>query len=155
MRGRGSWPATSRAGSISSPYAAKHSSPSQIPASGRTSSPSRNVAQLLVSCLENEGVEIVFGLPGEENLHVIDALADSEIRFITEESASVVTSPTSRFSATSRSRRRMILPLRVFGSSGVKTMFAGFAIGPIFCATWFRSSSSFETVASTPARAPA
>jgi len=25
----------------------------------------------------------------------------------------------------------MILPLRVFGSSGVKTMFAGFAIGPI------------------------
>ena len=27
----------------------------------------------------------------------------------------------------------MILPLRVFGSSGVKTMFAGFAIGPIFC----------------------
>ncbi len=29
----------------------------------------------------------------------------------------------------------MILPLRVFGSSGVKTMFAGFAIGPIFFAT--------------------
>ena len=28
----------------------------------------------------------------------------------------------------------MILPLRVFGSSGVKTMFAGFAIGPIFFA---------------------
>ena len=28
----------------------------------------------------------------------------------------------------------MILPLRVFGSSGVKTMFAGFAIGPIFVA---------------------
>ena len=25
----------------------------------------------------------------------------------------------------------MILPLRVLGSSGVKTMFAGFAIGPI------------------------
>ena len=25
----------------------------------------------------------------------------------------------------------MILPLRVFGSSGVKRMFAGFAIGPI------------------------
>ena len=25
----------------------------------------------------------------------------------------------------------MILPLRVFGSSGVKTMFAGLAIGPI------------------------
>ena len=28
----------------------------------------------------------------------------------------------------------MILPERVFGSSGVKTMFAGFAIGPIIFA---------------------
>ena len=48
-----------------------------------SSSPERNVAQLLVECLENEGVEYVFGLPGEENLHVIDALADSPIRFVT------------------------------------------------------------------------
>lgn len=46
-------------------------------------SPSRTVAQLLVACLQNEGVEVVFGLPGEENLHVIDALADSSIRFVT------------------------------------------------------------------------
>jgi acetolactate synthase-1/2/3 large subunit len=45
---------------------------------GRTSA-----ARLLVDCLVNEGVEYVFGLPGEENLHVIDALADSPIRFIT------------------------------------------------------------------------
>jgi acetolactate synthase-1/2/3 large subunit len=43
----------------------------------------RNVAQLLVSCLENESVEYVFGLPGEENLQVIDAIASSSIRFIT------------------------------------------------------------------------
>jgi len=43
----------------------------------------RSVAQLLVACLENEGVEYVFGLPGEENLHVIDALVDSPIRFVT------------------------------------------------------------------------
>jgi len=48
-----------------------------------TSLPERTVAQLLVACLENEGVEYVFGLPGEENLHVIDALADSSIRFVT------------------------------------------------------------------------
>ncbi len=47
------------------------------------SASSRNVAQLLVACLENEGVEFVFGLPGEENLQIIDALADSSIRFIT------------------------------------------------------------------------
>ena len=45
--------------------------------------PGRTVAQLLVACLEHEGVEVVFGLPGEENLHVIDALADSSIRFVT------------------------------------------------------------------------
>ncbi|HEX6581439.1 MAG TPA: thiamine pyrophosphate-binding protein, partial [Actinomycetota bacterium] len=31
----------------------------------------RTVARLLVECLENEGVGYVFGLPGEENLHVI------------------------------------------------------------------------------------
>ena len=41
------------------------------------------VARLLVSCLENEGVEYVFGLPGEENLHVIDAIEASGIRFVT------------------------------------------------------------------------
>src|SRR6187402_1991386 len=43
----------------------------------------RSVAQLLVECLEHEGVEYVFGLPGEENLHMIDALVDSSIRFVT------------------------------------------------------------------------
>ena len=43
----------------------------------------RTVSQLLVACLENEGVEVVFGLPGEENLHLVDALADSPIRFVT------------------------------------------------------------------------
>ena len=43
----------------------------------------RNVAQLLVSCSRTRGVEYVFGLPGEENLQVIDAIASSSIRFIT------------------------------------------------------------------------
>src|SRR5437870_5677166 len=38
---------------------------------------------MIVDCLQNEGVEYVFGLPGEENLHLIDALADSSIRFVT------------------------------------------------------------------------
>ena len=32
----------------------------------------RNVASVIVDCLENEGVEYVFGLPGEENLHLIE-----------------------------------------------------------------------------------
>ena len=40
-------------------------------------------AALFIRCLENEGVEYVFGIPGEENLEVMDALLDSSIRFIT------------------------------------------------------------------------
>jgi len=40
-------------------------------------------AQLFVKCLENEGVEYIFGIPGEENLDMMDALLDSKIQFIT------------------------------------------------------------------------
>ena len=39
-------------------------------------------AQLLVKCLENEGVEYIFGIPGEENIGVMDALLDSSIQFV-------------------------------------------------------------------------
>ena len=42
-----------------------------------------NAAQSLVNCLENEGVEYIFGIPGEENIAVMDALLDSRIRFVT------------------------------------------------------------------------
>ena len=41
-----------------------------------------NTADLLVQCLENEGVKYLFGLPGEENLHVLEAIKNSSIRFI-------------------------------------------------------------------------
>lgn len=42
-----------------------------------------NAAELLVRCLENEGVRYVFGLPGEEVLDVLDALSRSaQIRFV-------------------------------------------------------------------------
>jgi acetolactate synthase I/II/III large subunit len=40
------------------------------------------VTRLIVKCLENEGVKYVFGIPGEENIHFIDALNGSSIRFI-------------------------------------------------------------------------
>jgi acetolactate synthase-1/2/3 large subunit len=41
-------------------------------------------AELFVKCLENEGIEYIFGLPGEENLDIMDALLDSSsIRFVT------------------------------------------------------------------------
>ncbi len=41
-----------------------------------------NVARLLVACLENEEVEYAFGIPGEENIHLVDAFNNSSIRFI-------------------------------------------------------------------------
>jgi acetolactate synthase-1/2/3 large subunit len=41
-----------------------------------------NAAAFLVSCLENEGVRVAFGIPGEENLELMDALRDSSIRFV-------------------------------------------------------------------------
>jgi len=40
-------------------------------------------AELFVKCLENEGVEYIFGIPGEENLDMMDALLDSSIKFVT------------------------------------------------------------------------
>jgi len=40
-------------------------------------------AELFIRCLENEGVDKIFGIPGEENLYVMDALRNSTIEFIT------------------------------------------------------------------------
>ncbi len=39
-------------------------------------------SDLLVKCLENEGVEYIFGLPGEETLDLMESLRNSSIRFI-------------------------------------------------------------------------
>ncbi|WP_433149737.1 acetolactate synthase large subunit [Actinomadura nitritigenes] len=41
-----------------------------------------DAARLLVRTLEAEGVEYVFGIPGEENIHFVHALNDSPIRYI-------------------------------------------------------------------------
>ena len=42
----------------------------------------RDVAELIVRCLESEGVSYVFGIPGEENIHLVQALATSPIRYV-------------------------------------------------------------------------
>src|SRR5699024_499917 len=43
----------------------------------------QSVAQLMVQCLENEGVEYVFGIPGEENIKLVRAVtASDKIRFV-------------------------------------------------------------------------
>ncbi len=41
-----------------------------------------NGAKLLVNALENEGVEYIFGIPGEENLAFLEAIRTSSIRLI-------------------------------------------------------------------------
>lgn len=41
-----------------------------------------SAAELLVRCLENEGVTVVFGLPGEENIHLTQALERSSIHYL-------------------------------------------------------------------------
>jgi acetolactate synthase I/II/III large subunit len=41
-----------------------------------------NGAELLVFALENEGVEQIFGIPGEENLDVVEALRHSSIKLV-------------------------------------------------------------------------
>ena len=42
----------------------------------------RTVAELIVECLEAEGVTHVFGIPGEENIHLVEALSRSGIRYV-------------------------------------------------------------------------
>lgn len=39
-------------------------------------------AELFVACLANESVPFIFGVPGEENMDVMDALLDTNLRFI-------------------------------------------------------------------------
>src|ERR1700721_3714779 len=41
-----------------------------------------NGAELMVSALENEGVRQIFGVPGEENLDVVESLRGSTIQLI-------------------------------------------------------------------------
>ena len=44
----------------------------------------RSAAQVLIQCLEAEGVQYIFGIPGEETLDLMNAIHDSkQIRFIT------------------------------------------------------------------------
>jgi acetolactate synthase I/II/III large subunit len=67
--------ATSAKKKVSSPPArnAKPAKPAKTP----------SAAEVLVKCLENEGVDYIYGIPGEENIDIMDALLSSSIRFVT------------------------------------------------------------------------
>lgn len=39
-------------------------------------------SDIVVQCLESEGVEYVFGIPGEENLDLLESLRKSQIKLI-------------------------------------------------------------------------
>jgi acetolactate synthase I/II/III large subunit len=57
-------------------------------------------SDLLVAALENEGVEQIFGVPGEENLDVVESLRCSRIKLIVtrheQAAAFMAARPTSR-----------------------------------------------------------
>jgi acetolactate synthase I/II/III large subunit len=60
--------------------------PARSKASGKAAKPAKKpqtAAELLVRCLENEGVKYIFGIPGEENIDVMDALLSSTVKFVT------------------------------------------------------------------------
>jgi acetolactate synthase I/II/III large subunit len=42
----------------------------------------RGTAELIVECLENEGVTHVFGIPGEENIRLVEAISRSSIQYV-------------------------------------------------------------------------
>ncbi|HQJ26060.1 MAG TPA: acetolactate synthase large subunit [Thermoleophilia bacterium] len=50
-----------------------------VPSTAPPGDSPRTAAQLFVDCLENEGVEFVFGIPGEETLDVSEALDRSQL----------------------------------------------------------------------------
>lgn len=58
-------------------------------------------SELFVKCLESEGVDYIFGLPGEENIDLLNPLLNSQIKFILthdERSAAFMANAYGRFS---------------------------------------------------------
>lgn len=61
----------------------QHHDTANTPQSHHNRHHQRNVADLMVQCLVQEGVEVIFGIPGEENIPFIEALErDGRIRFV-------------------------------------------------------------------------
>src|SRR6266849_3177936 len=51
---------------------------------GRGEGEGMKATELMIGCLENEGVRYIFGIPGEENLDFMDSLSESDqITFVT------------------------------------------------------------------------
>ncbi len=65
---------------VPSPLAVPVSQSASHPAAASASAPEKTMTKasdLFVACLEQEGVEYIFGVPGEENLDVLDSLSRS------------------------------------------------------------------------------
>ena len=65
-------------------------------------------SDLLVAALENEGVDRIFGIPGEENLDVVDSIRKSSIQLIItrhEQAAAFMAATYGRLSQASASQR--------------------------------------------------
>ena len=51
-------------------------------AAHKVATETKTTAQVLVDCLKAEGVDVIFGIPGEENLDLMFAIKEAGIRFI-------------------------------------------------------------------------
>ena len=51
-------------------------------AAQKVATETKTTAQVLVDCLKAEGVDVIFGIPGEENLDLMFAIKEAGIRFI-------------------------------------------------------------------------
>ena len=70
-------------------------------------------SDLLVEALENEGVDRIFGVPGEENLDVLESLRNSKIELVLtrhEQAAAFMAATHSPTSSGSRMRQAPKLP---------------------------------------------
>ncbi|MCD8131637.1 MAG: acetolactate synthase large subunit [Lachnospiraceae bacterium] len=69
-------------GKITAPATAEIDSAAEPVTVKNTAGPGVTAAEVLVRCLESEGVKYVFGIPGEENLDMMRALEHSSLRVI-------------------------------------------------------------------------
>jgi acetolactate synthase I/II/III large subunit len=134
-----------------------------------------SMAELIVRCLENEGVTHVFGIPGEENIRLVEALSRSSIRYVLtrhEQGASFMAETYGRLTgragvcsatlgpgainlllgtadATTNSTPLIALSAQVGMDRSFKESHQGVDLGPMFAAV-----SKWAALVATPGAAP-
>ena len=90
-------------------------------------------SDLFVKCLEREGVKYIFGLPGEENLDLLNSLQSSSITFIStrhEQAAAFMADVYGRLTGRKRLAIIVIGALTGIVVDFIFALFAGRTVGP-------------------------